>query len=176
MSKYAVVKFGNKALRKQSKPVEQVDDSIRELASDMLASMYAENGLGLAAEQIGRDEAMCVIDVPKEDACGLSMPMVLINPEITAEDGEQSGQEGCLSFPGIYVNVVRAARATVDYTDLEGKRQTAETDGLLARAVQHELDHLNGVLLVDHMSAVQKVANAGRLKRLKRESKQARPA
>ncbi len=171
MSKYTVVKFGNMALRKQSKPIEYVDDSIRTLAADMLECMYAENGLGLAAEQIGRDESICVIDVPKENACGLEMPLVLINPEIVSLEGEQIGQEGCLSFPDIYVTVARGEKAKVSYIDLQGKQHTVETEGLLARAVQHELDHLNGVLLVDHMTAVQKVANAGRLKRLKKASK-----
>jgi peptide deformylase len=173
MSKYSVVKFGNQALREKAKQIEQVNNDIRQLASDMLASMYAENGLGLAAEQIGRDEAICVIDVPKESDCGIAMPLVLINPEVTATEGEQVGQEGCLSFPGIYINVARAEHATVEFMDLEGVKQTIETSGLLSRAVQHELDHLTGVLLVDHMSAVQRVANVGKLKRIKRDAKQA---
>ena len=171
MSVYSIVKFGNRALREKAKAVEQIDDGVRQLVSDMLASMYADNGLGLAAEQIGRNEAVCVIDVPKEAAGGIDMPVVLINPTITATEGEVVGQEGCLSFPGIYVNVKRAVHATVEFMDLKGKTQSLETSDLFARAVQHELDHLNGVLLVDHMSAVQKVANAGKLKRLKRESK-----
>ena len=166
-----IVKFGNKVLRKKANPVLEINDDIRQLAADMLASMYADNGLGLAAEQIGRDEAICVIDVPKEAACGIAMPIILINPEVVATNGEQIGQEGCLSFPGIYVNVKRTEDATVSYMDPEGNPQTIETSGLLARAAQHEIDHLNGVLLVDHMSSVQKVANAGKLKRLKRETK-----
>ena len=173
MSIYPIVKFGNEALRKKSQPIAQVDDGIRKLASDMLASMYAGKGLGLAAEQIGRDEAICVIDVPKEEACGIAMPVVLINPKILATEGEQVGQEGCLSFPDIYVNVKRSEKVTATYMDTDGTTQTIEASGLLARAIQHELDHLNAVLLVDHMSAVQKVANAGRLKRLKRETKAA---
>ncbi len=173
MPTYRVVKFGSEALRQKAKAVGKVSDEIRALAEDMLASMYAENGLGLAAEQIGRDEAICVIDVPADDACGLAMPLVLIDPEIVETSGEQVGQEGCLSFPGIYVNVARADHITVAYTDKLGKRQEIQAAGLLSRAVQHEMDHLNGVLLVDHMSAVQKVANAGKLKRLKKESKRA---
>ena len=99
------------------------------------------------------------------------MPLVLIDPEIVETSGEQVGQEGCLSFPGVYVNVTRFEHVTVAYTDTHGSRQKIQAAGLLSRAVQHEMDHLNGVLLVDHMSAVQKVANAGKLKRLKRESK-----
>jgi len=173
MPTYRVVKFGSEVLRQKAKAVGKVNDEIRTLAKDMLASMYAENGLGLAAEQIGRDEAICVIDVPPDDACGLTMPLVLIDPEIVKSSGEQVGQEGCLSFPGIYVNVARAELVTVAYTDKQGERQEIQVAGLLSRAVQHEMDHLNGVLLVDHMSAVQKVANAGKLKRLKKESKRA---
>ncbi len=171
MSAYRVVKFGNQVLRTKATPVGEVTDEIRALAKDMLSSMYAENGLGLAAEQIGRDEAIFVIDVPEESNCGLEMPMVLIDPEITESEGEQVGQEGCLSFPGVFINVKRAEHVKVAYTDLTGKRQEIGAAGLLSRAIQHEMDHLNGVLLVDYMSAVQKVANAGKLKRLKRESK-----
>lgn len=163
-----IVKYGSSVLREKATPVAAVDDAIRSLVSDMLASMYADNGVGLAAEQIGRTEAICVIDVPADQACGVKMPLVLINPKIVASAGEQVGQEGCLSFPDIYINVRRAERVEATYLDVEGKAQTVEAAGLLSRAIQHELDHLNGVLLVDHMSAVQKVANAGKLKRMKR--------
>ncbi len=169
---YTVTKYGNPALRRKARPVTGVDDGIRNMVKAMFATMYAENGLGLAAEQVGREEAVCVIDVPAEQSGGIKMPLVLINPEIVATDGEQDGQEGCLSFPGIYINVKRAEMATVRFTNLEGAEETVETHGLVARAVQHELDHLNGVLLVDHMSAVQKVANAGKLKRLRREGRE----
>lgn len=166
-----IVKFGHAVLREKATPVAVVDDGIRELVADMLASMYAENGVGLAAEQIGRTEAICVIDVPAEQACGVKMPLVLINPEIIESAGEQVGQEGCLSFPDIYINVKRAQCVKATYLDVEGREQTVDATGLLSRAIQHELDHLNGVLLVDRMSPVQKVANAGKLKRLKRSAK-----
>lgn len=167
MAANPIVRYGDQVLRQKAVPVGEVTDAVRRLASDMLASMYAENGVGLAAEQIGRTERMCVIDVPPEDAGGVSMPLVLINPEIEQLAGEQCGPEGCLSFPGIYVKVMRAEKAVVRYTDLAGKPQCVEGAGLLARALQHEIDHLDGVLLVDKMSAVQKVANAGKLKRMK---------
>ena len=101
------------------------------------------------------------------------MPLVMINPQITESDGEQQSQEGCLSFPGLYVKVKRASQVTAEYTDLDDKKQVVSPDGLLSRAIQHEMDHLNGKLLVDHMSTVQKVANAGKLKRLKKEAKMA---
>ena len=162
-----IVKYGAGVLREKAVPVTAINDDIRALVTDMLASMYAAEGVGLAAEQIGRTEAICVIDIPAEEACGVKMPLVLINPEIRELDGQQCGQEGCLSFPGIYVQVKRAEKAVVDYMDLDGNAASVEATGLLSRALQHEIDHLNGVLLVDKMSAVQKVAHAGKLKRMK---------
>jgi len=168
---YEVLKYGNKALRRKSVRVENIDSTIRQLANDMLAAMRTQNGLGLASEQIGRNEAICVIDVPVEETCGNEMPLIMVNPEITSSEGEQQAQEGCLSFPGLYVKVKRAAQVTAGFTDLDGRQQTISADGLLARAIQHEMDHLNGKLLVDRMSAVQQVANAGKLKRLKKESR-----
>lgn len=177
---YNVVLYGIPALREKSRPVKEVTPAIRKLARDLLETMYRYNGAGLAAQQIGRTEAICVIDVtPKEDPanqpdpCSLPkfpMPVVMINPRIVDVQGQQAGQEGCLSFPEIFVNVKRAAEVTAVFTNLEGKEETVTAAGLFARAIQHELDHLNGVLLVDRMSPVQKVANAGRLKRLKKES------
>ena len=159
--------------------MEKVGASIRRLAQDMLETMYANNGLGLAATQIGKQEAMCVIDVsPAQTAAreqdgpvvepGIPMPLIMINPVITEESGEQVGQEGCLSFPEIFVSLACAAAVTVQFADLEGRQQTLQATGLFARAVQHELDHLKGILLVDRMSAVQKVGMAGKLRRLKK--------
>ena len=174
MGTYNVVKFGNSALREKSKVVDVVDDDIRKLTEDMLITMHEADGVGLATEQIGRNEALCIIDVPKEYACDVEMPLVLINPEILEADGELYEQEGCLSFPNIYIKLHRSKNVTASYTDLAGNRQTIKATGLLSRAIQHELDHLNGILLVDHMSPVQKVANAGKLKRMKRAAKQLR--
>lgn len=168
MAGAVIVKYGNKALRVKALPVASVDDSIRRLVSEMLSVMYMEEGVGLAAEQIGRTESVFVVDIPKEESCGFAMPLAFINPKILEMDGEQIGQEGCLSFPGIHINIKRAERVRVVFMNLEGKEQTLEATGLLSRAIQHEYDHLNGVLLVDRMSAVQKVANAGKLKRMKR--------
>jgi peptide deformylase len=166
-------------LRKRSRRIERVDAAIRSLASDMLATMYESNGLGLAAEQVGRDESICVIDVPPKmdlDGAGkrqnpdVRMPMVLLNPEITEREGTQSGQEGCLSFPEVFVTVRRPMQVTVRHLGLDGSQHEVTVRGLAARAVMHECDHLNGVLLVDRMSAVQKIANAGKLRRLKRQT------
>ena len=166
-------------LREQSEPIKKVSAEVRDLAEDMIVTMHENNGAGLAAQQIGRTESICVIDVrvresdndeDLSDAHGdVEMPLVLINPVITDRDGRQSGPEGCLSFPEIFVNISRAGEVTVEYMDLKNKKKTLCAHGLLARAIQHELDHLNGVLLVDQMSPVQKVAMAGKLKRLKKK-------
>jgi peptide deformylase len=175
---YPVETYGNDCLRKTAVPVVDINDDIRALAADMLETMYAANGVGLAAEQVGRTESLCVIDIPpdaEKEECraanaAVEMPLVLVNPQIIAADGEQRDEEGCLSFPQIGVQVVRAHRVTAVFTALDGGRRTITVCGLLARAVQHELDHLNGVLLVDKMNAVQKLAVAGKLKRLQKRN------
>ena len=176
---HPIVKFGNESLRQKATPVAEVTDTIRKLAMDMLETMYAAKGLGLAAEQVGRTECMCVIDVPLEvekEACReanahVAMPLVLINPEIVAHEGKQRNDEGCLSFPEIGAAITRANQVTVAFTALTGERQTITVRGLLARALQHEIDHLNGILLVDKMSAIQKLSVSGQLKRLQARSK-----
>lgn len=172
---YEVVTFGTEVLREKAKPVAEVTDEIKQLVKDMLETMYATNGVGLAAEQVGRTERLCVIDVPKDSEkpecadfnTAVEMPLVLINPVIKAKSGSQRNGEGCLSFPDIFVQVTRANEVTVEYTGLDGERHTATARGLLARAIQHECDHLDGVLLVDKMSAVQRMAVSGKLRRMK---------
>jgi peptide deformylase len=176
--KYDVLVYGAPPLRQKAVPVEQIDQAIRDLARDMLHAMYGHRGLGLAAEQVGRREAICVIDVsPRQDADpqtgqrvnpGVRMPLVLVNPKIVGTAGVQVGEEGCLSFPEVFVTVRRAAEVSVAFRNLDGAEQTVLARGLLARVVQHELDHLDGTLLVDRMSPVQKVAVAGKLKRLRK--------
>ncbi len=146
----------------------------------MLETMYKFNGVGLAAEQVGRTESICIIDIPpdaekeeyRDKTNAIEMPLVLINPQIIASEGEQRDEEGCLSFPQIGVQVTRANQATVSFTTLASTRKTITAYGLLARAVQHETDHLNGVLLVDQMNSVQKLAVSGKLKRLQKQNKQ----
>lgn len=184
-SKYKVVTFGNPVLRKKAAPVAKVDTRIRKLASEMLEVMYASNGLGLAAEQVGETDSICVIDIPvKELAQNASeqvlselptipMPVVMVNPRIIHSSGEAVGQEGCLSFPELFVNIKRAAEVVAVYTDLDNKEQTVQARGLFARAVQHELDHLHGILLVDRMSTVQKLASSAKLKKIKKATAEA---
>lgn len=178
--KYDVVIYGHPALRKKAVPVARVDAALRRLADDMLETMRVHQGIGLAAEQIARTEAICVVDVPPtvgEDGVPVSlwpdvaMPLVLINPEIAESGGEQVGQEGCLSIPEVFVNIRRAERVTVRHLGLNGETVETRATGLLSRAIQHELDHLNGVLITDRMSMPQKMANAGKLKRLMKQQK-----
>lgn len=173
---YEVLTYGRSELRQKALHVGKVTPEICRLCKDMLTAMYASNGLGLAAEQIGRRESICVIDVlpPVPGAAGREpdvntpqMPLVMINPEILSQEGAVVEQEGCLSFPEIFVKIKRSERVVAGYTDMEGQNRTVEASGLLARAIQHEIDHLNGILLVDRMSALQKVALAGKLRKLK---------
>ena len=174
---YPIVTYGNDVLRKSATPVVDINEEIRKLAADMLETMYESHGVGLAAEQVGRAESICVIDVPadaekeewREANASIQMPLVLINPQIIVAEGEQRDEEGCLSFPQIGVQITRANKVTVSFAKLDGGREVITAYGLLARAVQHECDHLNGVLLVDRMNSVQKLAVAGKLKRLQRK-------
>ena len=170
--------YGNPVLRTKSERVETVTDQIRALADRMLGIMYTAEGIGLAAEQIGCTEAVFVLDIPPhadQDEQGLpnnpvaKMPLVLINPEIIGSSEETVvADEGCLSFPGLYVPVTRPAEVVVRFLDRNGSEQVLNAKGLLARAIQHELDHLNGVLLVDHMSAVGKLRHALLLRKFKK--------
>jgi len=172
--------YGNPALRVKAVPVEKVTNETKLLVEQLTMTMYAGDGIGLAAEQIGRTEAICVVDIPKEMDLTpegedynpqMTMPVVLINPEIIkASEKFESREEGCLSFPGIYVPVSRPVDIRVRYLDHKGNICEKDVYGLLARAIQHEMDHLNGILLVDRMSQVKRIALSGRLKRLKKSN------
>ena len=142
-------------LRVVSKPFERFDAETKRLATDMLDTMYDAPGIGLAAVQIGVDRRMLVIDVSREGE--EKAPLVFINPEITASSEALSVyEEGCLSIPDYYAEVERPAEVTVDYFDVDGVRQTVQADGLLATCLQHEIDHLNGVLFIDHISRLKR--------------------
>lgn len=152
--------WGDPALRTPCAPVAAVTDDLRRLAVEMLETMYNANGVGLAAPQVGRTERLCVIDVPQDSEkeefveanAAIPMPLVLFNPEILARDGEQTDEEGCLSFPSIHLPVTRANRVSFTFVDAEGNRQTHTAYGLLARAVQHELEHLDGGVFIDNVA------------------------
>lgn len=165
-------------LNVRSDPITHVTDDIRKLASDMLDTMYANQGIGLAAVQVGVHKRMIVVDVdwpsPRyDDEAGNNersrKPMVLINPEIveTSQD-THIFKEGCLSFPDQYSEVERPASAVIDYLDLNGKAQRLYADALLATCIQHEIDHINGVVFVDHISKLKRDMILKRLQKQKR--------
>lgn len=179
---YDICMYGDPVLRKEAAPIDKVDDEIRELAKDMLATMHEARGVGLAAQQIGLTRAICVVFVPPEydvDEEGnrlnpeVPMPLVLLNP-VVAEPSEKTTKrdEGCLSFPDITAPINRADEVTVSYMDLEGKEQSLRVRDFIARAVQHEVDHLNGVLFIDRMSPVKKIAIKGQLKRMRKATEE----
>ncbi|MDR7143563.1 peptide deformylase [Rhizobium sp. BE258] len=142
-------------LRQASKPIERVDGELKRLADDMLETMYDAPGIGLAAIQIGVPRRMLVIDVAREGED--KQPQVFINPEILKSSEERSVyEEGCLSIPDYYAEVERPAVVTLRYLDRDGKEQIVDADGLLATCLQHEIDHLNGVLFIDHISRLKR--------------------
>jgi peptide deformylase len=151
---YPIVKFGNPVLEKPAEKVTIFDDELRKLVDDMFESMYAAHGVGLAAPQIGISRRVAVVDVTfKEDP---KAKLVLINPEIVHKEGKQTQNEGCLSIPEFRENVTRANKVTVRAQDLEGNLFEKTGEELLARAFQHETDHLNGKLYISHISALKR--------------------
>jgi peptide deformylase len=148
MALLPVLRYPDPRLHKKATPVTQVDDSIRRLAADMLETMYAAPGIGLAATQVDVHKQVIVIDVSEDK----SSPVVLVNPEILRTQGEIEGEEGCLSVPGIYEKVKRAERVAVRALGLDGKPVEFEAEGLLAVCVQHEIDHLFGKVFVEYLS------------------------
>jgi peptide deformylase len=145
----------DKRLRQVSKPVAKVDVSVKKLVEDMFDTMYDAPGIGLAAIQIGEPKRVVTMDLAKKE--GEKKPQVFINPEIVDESDEQSvHEEGCLSIPEYYEEVGRPASVTVKYLDLAGKEQEVNATGLLAVCLQHEIDHLNGVLFIDHLSKLKR--------------------
>ena len=142
-------------LRQVSSPIAQVDDAVRKLSDDMLETMYDAPGIGLAAIQVGIPKQMLVIDLHKEGE--ERQPQIFINPEILRSSDERSTyEEGCLSIPDYYAEVERPAKVTVKYVDISGKEQILDAEGLLATCLQHEVDHLNGVLFIDYISRLKR--------------------
>ncbi|MDA0191543.1 MAG: peptide deformylase [Proteobacteria bacterium] len=148
MALLPILRFPDPRLKKIASPVEKIDDGIRRLARDMAETMYEAPGIGLAATQVDVHRQVIVIDISE----ARDSLLVLVNPAIVARDGVQVCEEGCLSVPGIYDKVERAEHVTVRYLDLEGETRTIDADGLLAVCLQHEMDHLQGKVFVDHLS------------------------
>lgn len=147
----AIRTLGDQMLRQSAKRISKVDESVRDLARDMLRSMYSSSGIGLAAPQVGVHKQVLVIDLDPDNPA--TPPMVLINPEIRSFGSAiETYEEGCLSIPGVYLNVVRPSVVEVTYRDELGRPQRLKVDGLLSRCIQHEMDHLNGVLFVDRVT------------------------
>jgi peptide deformylase len=152
MAKLNVLHYPDPNLRKVARPVSSVDDEIRTLAADMLETMYAENGIGLAATQVNVQKRVIVIDLSPER----NSPLYLVNPEITAKSGSREMEEGCLSVPEYFDVVERAEHIHFRYLNLSGETVEAEADGLLAVCVQHEIDHLDGRLFIDYLSGLKR--------------------
>jgi peptide deformylase len=176
-------KYGDPVLRAKGRRVEKVDEHIRALVDDMLETMHDANGVGLAAQQVGHALQLTVVDISQvEDRPSTltlngekmdpesAMPLVLLNPKLTLADETIPGSEGCLSFPDITAEIDRAVSVTLEAETLEGDTVRIEAAGLLSRVLQHEVDHLNGILFIDRMSSVAKASHGSRLKRLQKET------
>ncbi len=161
MTQLTILRFPDPRLRTVARPLDTVDDSVRRLADDMLETMYAASGIGLAATQVNRDVRMLVMDISAER----NQPMVLINPEIVEREGAQVCEEGCLSVPGEYAEVERAERIRVRALDRDGTSREIDADGLLAVCIQHEIDHLDGKVFVDYLSPLKRRMIEKRLKK-----------
>jgi peptide deformylase len=179
----SILQYGDPILRAKGKHIEKIGDRIRELAQSMIETMHAANGVGLAAQQIGEALQLTVLDVSqvedrpttmklngKNIEPETAMPLVLVNPQIDLGGETEMGTEGCLSFPEITGDIERATSVTVRARNLDGKPIEIETTGFLARAIQHEVDHLNGILFIDRMSSVAKTSLSSKLKRLQKET------
>lgn len=177
--KYRFCTYGDPVLRQKAELIHRIDGAIKALGGDMLRIMKDRKGVGLAAQQIGQTIQICVMDIPPAidvavpDGPRLNpdvmLPLVMLNPVLVSKKGTQRETEGCLSVPEIWAQVNRASEITVRFLDIQGVQRELRVRGMLARVIQHEMDHLNGVLFVDRVSTVKKIALAGKLKRLRLE-------
>jgi peptide deformylase len=156
MSNLEILTLPDPVLRKKSAAIETIDNATRRFMDQMLATMYEAPGIGLAAIQVGEPRRIITIDVAREEEP--KSPLFLINPEIvwSSEEERSTYEEGCLSIPDYYAEVERPAKVRVRYIDYEGRQQEREVDGLLATCVQHEVDHLNGILFIDYISKLKR--------------------
>lgn len=174
-----IVQYGHPVLRQRCKPIDEVTDDVRKLADDMIETMVDAHGVGLAAPQVNRAVRLAVVDVSHDPQCisflkvngedaklESIMPLVFINPELEFGKKKEFDREGCLSIQDIQADVRRPESITAKLPQLDGSVLEIETDGLLARAIQHEVDHLNGVLFIDRLTSVAKLSVKKKLKRL----------
>jgi peptide deformylase len=180
----SILQYGAPVLRAKGKRIEKIDDHIRTLAANMVETMHAANGVGLAAQQVGEALQLTVVDISqvedrpsamKLNGQGVDpkapMPLILINPEIELAGETEIGTEGCLSFPEITGAIERVKFVIVRAETLEDDTVEIEANGLLSRVIQHEVDHLNGILFIDRMSSASKAALSSRLKRMQKEAR-----
>ena len=160
MSCLPILEYPDPRLRTRAAPVAEVDDETRALVADMLETMYAAPGIGLAATQVDVHERVLVMDISDER----DEPLCLINPEILSQEGSVSYEEGCLSVPGVFETVSRSERISVKALDENGETQEFDAEGLLAICIQHEIDHLEGKLFVDYLSAPLRIKKGGEVK------------
>jgi peptide deformylase len=169
VSDLSIVTYGSKVLRKRAEDVKVVTPALKRLADDMLEAMYAASGVGLAAPQVGESVRLFVLDVSRDE--NKKEPMVFFNPRIVTSRGSATAEEGCLSIPDVWAEVTRPQIITVHALDREGKPfEVKDADGLLARCIQHEYDHLEGVLFTDKISATDRMLNESRLRKLTKSS------
>jgi peptide deformylase len=150
-----IVLYGETVLKKKAQPISKVDNSLRELVSEMAKAMEEAGGVGIAAPQVGESLQLAIVDVPPD--MGGKGRIVIINPKITSAYGSEDAVEGCLSVPGIQVKVKRYKELVIEALDIEGKNITYKASGFLARAIQHEIDHLNGILIVDKLTPIRRL-------------------
>ncbi len=168
MSIKKIITIPDPLLRKISQPVKSVDKEIKKLAEDMLETMYKAPGIGLAAVQIGILKRVIVIDISKKDE--KKNPLFIINPQLTFKSDELvSYEEGCLSIPSQFAEVKRPNKCNVNYLDIEGNKKEIQAEGLLATCIQHEIDHLNGILFIDYLSKLKKDLIIKKVKKQKKE-------
>jgi len=177
-----IVLYGDPVLRAKGATIKEITPEIRELADDMLETMRDADGVGIAAQQVGEALQIAVVDVSHaEDASSYfringedrdmmeMMPLFLINPKVDGSDDRESDTEGCLSFPDIRSDIRRPASVTAKFMTLDGEEVELEADGLLARAIQHEVDHLNGILFIDRMSSAKKISLRKSIKSIQKQ-------
>lgn len=168
MSILKILEYPDPKLRKKAQPVTEFNDDLSSLINDMYETMYHDNGIGLAATQVNIQQRVLVLDLQEQ---GEKQPMCLINPEILEKEGAIHSPEGCLSVPGAYEDVMRAEKIRYRAQDQEGNESTQEATGMLAICIQHEIDHLNGILFIDHLSGIRRERVRKKLMQLKKQKR-----
>ena len=171
MAVLKIVTIPHPVLREKCKLVTRIDEKLLKIAQDMLETMYKAPGVGLAANQVGLNIQLAVIDATRDPKEYGKNHIILFNPKLLEKNGTKTNDEGCLSIPGVYEQVTRAARVKVSYLNEKGEEKIIETEGLLAQALQHEIDHLNGKLYIDHLTSLKRSLVKKKYKKLQSHEK-----